>query len=602
MIPMDKPDKNTQLIQELTDSEHEPRQDVPNTFGQFLLKKGLITPQDLEQALSVQRQQGGRLGEVLISSGVLSEPEALEALAEHLRMEYWELDDLSKIDMTMARSLPEGIARRFCVLPIEEYEGRIRIVMADPVDVMAIDTVMLRLHRRILPTLCARSRIVKAIEVVYHGSQVEEARLRELVQEEDRDEDLIAEMTSLSRSDPSTDGDANDAPVVQFVDLLLRQAVKSEASDIHVEPQENDMCIRMRVDGKLRDMVPPPRKMQAAVVARLKILSQLNIAERRLPQDGRMKIGVSGRDIDVRVSAIPTIYGEKVVLRILDNAATCHDLDQLGFAEDKLHEFKQALALPHGIIIVTGPTGSGKTTTLYAALNHLKNPAENITTVEDPVEYRLEGINQIQIKPEIGLNFATCLRAILRQDPDIVLIGEIRDKETVDIAIKASLTGHLVLSTFHTNDAASAISRLSYMGIERYLLASTLNLVVAQRLVRRICERCKEPVTIQEPVLQRLGLNENQIRHATICSGKGCSACGGTGYKGRMPIFEFLSVDEDVAEMIVSEANESRIRKLAYRKGGGSLIDSGLNLVLQGKTTVEEVLSVAYMGRSVMED
>ncbi len=595
MVKLDKHDPNVPVQ---TTGQENGGGVMATTFGQFLLHKGMVTTTDLDHALAVQREKGGRLGEILISSNVLAEEQVLTHLAEHLGMDYWELDDLTSIDRTMARSLPEGIARRFCVLPVEEQDGRVRIVMADPVDVMAIDTVMLRLQRRILPTLCARSRIVKAIEMVYHGSEVEEARLRELVQEEDRDEDLLAEMTSLSKMNPATDGDVDDAPVVRFVDLLLRQAVKSEASDIHVEPEENGMTIRMRVDGKLRDMVPPPRKMQTAVVARLKILSQMNIAERRLPQDGRLKIDVSGRAIDVRVSVIPTIYGEKVVLRILDNAATCHDLDQLGFASDQLEKFKQTLSLPHGIIIVTGPTGSGKTTTLYAALNYLKDPTENITTVEDPVEYRLAGINQIQIKPEIGLDFATCLRAILRQDPDTVLIGEIRDKETVDIAIKASLTGHLVLSTFHTNDAASAISRLSYMGIERYLLASTLNLVVAQRLVRRICDRCKEPVTLPANVMDRLGVTSEQVANGCFSHGRGCGSCGGTGYKGRMPIFEFLSVDEEVAELVVAEANESRIRKMAQEKGGGNLLSSGLRLALAGETTVEEVMSVAFMGQS----
>jgi type IV pilus assembly protein PilB len=330
-------------------------------------------------------------------------------------------------------------------------------------------------------------------------------------------------------------------------------------------------------------------------VARIKILAQMNIAERRLPQDGRLRIKTSGREIDVRVSTLPTIYGEKVVLRILDAAAATHDLNRLGIEPTSLLQLKAMLARPHGIIIVTGPTGSGKSTTLYAALNYLKNPALNITTVEDPVEYRLAGINQIQVKPEIGLDFARCLRALLRQDPDILLIGEIRDKETVEIAIKASLTGHLVLSTFHTNDAPSTISRLTYMGIERYLLSSTLNLIVAQRLVRKICETCKEPVELPEEALRRMKVSREQVAGVTFYKGKGCPACSKTGYHGRLPIFEFLVVDDDIAERIVAGQNETDLRNAARSKGCGDLLESGVRAVFQGLTTADEVIRVASM-------
>ncbi|MBP7051167.1 MAG: type II/IV secretion system protein [Phycisphaerae bacterium] len=338
--------------------------------------------------------------------------------------------------------------------------------------------------------------------------------------------------------------------------------------------------------------------MHAAVIARIKILAQMNIAERRLPQDGRLRIRTSGREIDVRVSTIPTIYGEKVVMRILDTAAVSHDLNRLGIEPDAMIELKSMLSRPHGIIIVTGPTGSGKSTTLYAALNYLKNPAVNITTVEDPVEYRLAGINQIQVKPEIGLDFALSLRAILRQDPNIILIGEIRDKETVEIAIKASLTGHLVLSTFHTNDAPSAISRLAYMGIERYLLASTLNLIVAQRLVRKICENCKEPARPSDEILGRLKLDPVKNADARFHRGKGCPICGNTGYHGRLPIFEFLVVDEDIGERIIAGQSEAQIKEAVRAKGYGNLLDSGVQAVLRGLTTPEEVIRVASMGEA----
>ncbi|HEY5505288.1 MAG TPA: GspE/PulE family protein, partial [Sedimentisphaerales bacterium] len=389
----------------------------------------------------------------------------------------------------------------------------------------------------------------------------------------DQSEDERVESILEETSDAGTDNEAEatKAPVIRFVDLLLSQAVKSRASDVHIEPQEKSMMIRMRIDGILRDMVPPARNMQKAVLTRIKILSNLDIAERRLPQDGRLKIRASNRDIDVRVSTLPTIYGEKIVMRILDTAGASHSLDKLGIEPQLFAVLKNALAQPHGIMIVTGPTGSGKSTTLYACLNHLRDPTMNITTVEDPVEYRLAGINQVQVKSDINLTFAACLRSILRQDPDIVLIGEIRDKETVEIAIKASLTGHLVLSTFHTNDAPSAITRLINMGIEPYLLSSSLNLIIAQRLVRKICEKCKEPTTLSEQVLKRLKIDPARIKDAHLCRGKGCNACGNTGYHGRLPIFEFLVMDHEMRDLVTATATEAQLRAVARKKGYGGL-------------------------------
>ncbi|GAI62546.1 unnamed protein product, partial [marine sediment metagenome] len=381
-----------------------------------------------------QSKHGGRLGEILLRLEKLNHEDVTNALAEHLSMEYIRLDDTNKInniDMDIARLLPENIAKRFCLVAINEVDGKVVVVMADPLNVIAIDTITLKMKRQIKPAISSPREINRAIELVYHGSDLEEEQLRSLVEGEE--DSILSE--EAEEPDISGEEDANKAPVIRFVDLLLSQAVKSRASDIHIEPQEKSTIVRMRIDGVLRSMVPPAKRMQAAVTARIKILSQMDIAERRLPQDGRFKIKASGRDIDVRVSVIPTIYGEKVVMRILDASAIDLNLDQLGFESGSLDEFKRMLSQPHGIIIVTGPTGSGKSTTLYSALNYLKDPTKNITTVENPVEYRLAGINQIQVKPEIQLDFAKCLRAILRQDPDIVLIGEIRDKETVEIAI-----------------------------------------------------------------------------------------------------------------------------------------------------------------------
>ena len=569
-------------------------------FGELLIAKGLVNRTDLVKVLNEQRDQGGRLGEVLLRLKMLNEKDVTAALAEHFAMEYVHFDDISKIDMDVARLLPESIAKRFCLVAIGMVDDKIVVVMADPLNVIALDTVTLKLKYHIKPAISSRREIERAIELIYHGSDVEEQQLRDLVELEINTETKVKDDIFLEETVESEAGgevDANKAPVIRFVDLLLSQAVKSRASDIHVEPQENSMAVRMRIDGVLRNMVPPGKKMQAAVIARIKIISRLDIAERRLPQDGRFKMKVSGRNIDVRVSTIPTIYGEKVVMRILDASAVNHNLNQLGLEPNLLAEFESMLSRPHGIIVVTGPTGSGKSTTLYSALSYLKDPTKNITTVEDPVEYRLGGINQIQVRSEIDLSFAKCLRAILRQDPDIVLIGEIRDTETAEIAIKASLTGHLVLSTFHTNDAPSAISRLLYMGVERYLLASALNLVIAQRLVRRICEHCKEPVTLSDEVLKRLGIDPKNAGDSVFYHGRGCSTCGGTGYLGRMPIFEFLVVDEEISERIIAGDNEARIREMSRKKGYGSLFQSGVKKALQGLTTAEEIISVAFTGK-----
>jgi len=569
-------------------------------FGEFLVFKGVLTHLQLSKVVDEQRRFGGRLGEAIVRLNMMTEEQVTQALAEHLSMEYVHFDDISKINMNVARMFDEAISKRFCLVGIGEADGRIVVAMADPLNVIAIDTITLKIKRPIKVVIGSAHEIRKAIEIIYHGSDVEEQRLRELVQTEgdrfdrDADEKVESILEEAADGDNDSEEEAGKAPVIRFVDLLLSQAVKSRASDVHIEPQEKTMMIRMRIDGILRDMVPPARNMQGAVLARIKILANLNIAERRLPQDGRLKIRTSSRDIDVRVSTLPTIYGEKIVMRILDTAGTSHNIDKLGIEPELLAVLKNALNQPHGIMIVTGPTGSGKSTTLYACLNHLKDPTVNITTVEDPVEYRLAGINQVQVKPEIDLTFASCLRSILRQDPDIVLIGEIRDKETVEIAIKASLTGHLVLSTFHTNDAPSAITRLINMGIEPYLLSSSLNLVVAQRLVRKICDKCKEPATLSEQVLKRLKVDPAKLKDAKLCHGKGCPACGNTGYHGRLPIFEFLVMDHELRELVTATATESQLRAASRKKGYGGLLESGVIKMLQGLTTAEEVLGVTF--------
>lgn len=565
-------------------------------FGEWLVNKGLLTHRKLCEALAEQHQHGGRLGEVLQRLKMLDEQCVTSCLAEYLDLEYVNLENpaaIAEIDMSIAKLVPERIARRFSLVAIGQDSNEVVVAMADPLNIVAMDTVGLKIKRKVRVVVSSERGVHSAVDAIYHGSYIEEQRLRDLaelevsIQEEGSFDDLL-------EADIANEEAAAKAPVIRFVDLLLAQAVKRKASDIHIEPQEKAMVVRMRIDGMLRDMVPPSRGMQAAVITRIKILSNMDIAERRLPQDGRFKIKASDRDIDVRVSALPTIYGEKIAMRILDKKAVSHDLDKLGFDPGFSKEFKDVLKQPHGIIIVTGPTGCGKTTTLYSALNYLKDPRKNITTVENPVEYRLAGINQVQVRPEISLNFAACLRTILRQDPDIILIGEIRDRETVEIAIQASLTGHLVLSTFHTNDAAGAITRLIHMGLEPYLLVSSLSLVVAQRLVKRICTSCKEPVQLSEQLLERLQISPELAAGHTFYRGRGCAACDKTGCSGRLPIFEILRMDEAIREAVMAHAPEAKIRGLSRAAGGGSLLESGARRVLEGVTTAEEVLEATF--------
>ena len=578
---------------------HKTAQLKPKTkFGEWLVDQQAISRQCLENTLDTQKRQGCKFMEALESSGEMSAEDIAAAFSRYLGIDYVALDDVSAINVEIARQIPESMADHYNIVAIGEKEDKIVLAMEDPLDLMAKDVVASRTERKIYPVVSSPMAIQKARDAVYHGSYIEEEHLRDLVETEGSREEEFATLESeyddLAEANIDGQKEAVKAPVIRFVNLLLSQAVKSRASDIHIEPQRASMDVRMRVDGVLRNMVSPPRTMYSGVITRLKILSKMNIAERRLPQDGRFKIKAPGREIDMRVSVIPTIYGEKLVMRILDKASINHDFKVLGFEPHLLTKLESILHQPHGIIVVTGPTGSGKSTTLYSALNYLKDPKRNITTVEDPVEYRLDGINQIQVKPEIDLDFAVSLRAILRQDPDIILIGEIRDKETAEIAIKASLTGHLVLSTFHTNDAPSTLTRMAYMGIDRYLLASTLNLVIAQRLVGKICENCKEPVELDDQTCERIKIDRASIKNANFFRGKGCGLCGQTGYLGRLPIFEFLVMTPQIRKALVESKSEAQIRGMARADGYGNLLDSGVKKVLQGLTTAEEVIKTAF--------
>lgn len=567
-------------------------------LGNWLVQQGLLNEGQLHQVLESQNKNGGRIGELLIKSNLMSECDVSRAIGQFLSVEYIDLEDLTIIDFDVARKIPENIAKRLEILALRQQDDYVQVAMADPQNIVAIDTLTIKLKRQVRPLIASPKKIRHAIEYVYHGGDADQQQMKDIVDLEVQTDDpgKKTKEDAEYNGDSLTEADAQDAPVIRFVDLMLSHAIKSRASDIHIEPQEKTMTIRMRVDGILCDMVPPARKMQPAVIARIKILAEMDIAEKRLPQDGRFRIrmGKDRADIDVRISALPTIYGEKIVMRILDRGAVNHSLNSMGLDAPMLERFRRVLQLPHGIIVVTGPTGSGKSTTLYSALNELKDPRKNITTVEDPVEYRLAGINQTQVKPEINLNFGGCLRAILRQDPDIILIGEIRDKETMEIAIKASMTGHLVLSTFHTNDACSAISRFVYMGLEPYLLASSLNLILAQRLVRRVCEKCRKPVSLNHEMISRLRITPEMLQRAQFFEGAGCSNCNNTGYRGRVPIFEFLIVDGEIRQAIAEGRRENEVRALARKKGFGDLMSSGVDRLLNGLTTTEEVLRVTF--------
>jgi type IV pilus assembly protein PilB len=559
-------------------------------FGEWLIQKAWIDESILEEALELQKTEKKRLGQILVSMDIISSVECAQLLSEFFDVPYFGPEHFDDIEMDVAWKLNELVAQRYSLIAVSESEDKrvVQVAMTDPLNVLTIDTISAKLRASLEVMIIAEEEIARAIDVIYHGKDLAERELRDIVELEVETGDYEEEEEEVQEAE------ASRAPVIRFVDLMLNQAVQTGASDIHVEPQESNMDIRMRVDGQLMKMVPPSRKMQAAVTTRLKILSQMDIAERRLPQDGRFKLRAGSKAVDVRVNSLPTIYGEKIVMRILDSSTIPNNINGVGFEPKYLTIFKKILQQPHGIIVVTGPTGSGKSTTLYSALNYLKDPRKNITTVEDPVEYRLGGINQVQVRSDIGLTFASSLRAILRQDPDIVLLGEIRDRETMDIAMKAAMTGHLVLSTFHTNDAPSAISRFVFMGLEPYLLASTLNLVLAQRLVRRICDYCKRPVELDETAKKWLKLPEETIRNTTFYEGVGCPLCNDRGYAGRFPIFEFLVVDNEIRRQIIAKASELEVREAARRKGYGGLMDCGIQALLDGKTSVEELMSVVY--------
>jgi type IV pilus assembly protein PilB len=553
----------------------------PKQLGQILLEQGHITDEQLENALAEHKSTARSLGRTLIDLGYIKERDLVAALAEQVGLDFVDLSE-HQIDPMAATLLPEQLARRYRALPIGERDGKLLVAMSDPANVFALDDIRAITNRDVQPIVATASDVEQAIaKFSGMGDQVEA---------------LASEASSkLEAEDGLGDMEAavEDAPIVRLVQAIMTQAVADRASDVHIEPHERDVRVRFRVDGVLHEVMHSPKNIQNGLISRLKVMADLNIAEKRVPQDGRMSIKVGSKVLDIRLATLPTVYGEKVVLRILDKTQALLQLSDLGFEEEAFKRYQQSFRKPYGAILVTGPTGSGKSTTLYATLNILNEIDRNIITVEDPVEYRLAGANQIQVNIKAGLTFASALRSILRADPDIVLIGEIRDRETAMIAVEAALTGHLVLSTLHTNDAAAAITRLTEMEVETFLVASALDCVVAQRLARVLCERCKEGFVAEPKELLEAGLPEWRIAEVKeLFRPVGCSACANTGYRGRMGLYEVMPVTEEIERLTVERASSDHIRAVAIEQGMSTLREDGLEKAIRGTTSLQEIARV----------
>jgi len=550
-------------------------------LGQILVADGITTPEMITLALNRCQTTGERLGEALVALGAASREDVLKAVALQHNLPYLFRGELPS-PLPIVKNLSPKYLRQYLVCPITVDGGLLTVATADPLNPMITDDVRQSTGFDVKVVVSSPEAILEALDRTFDGSATPLQRIVEGV-EDDRGPEGEEDVNQLRDM-------AFEAPVVRLVNLLVENAISAEASDIHIEPFEDSLRLRYRIDGILFDQESPPRRLRDAVTSRIKLMAEMNIAERRLPQDGRIRVSLHGRRVDIRASTIPTVHGESIVLRLLDRGSVFHPLEHLGFPPDALQKFEALIQRPHGIILVTGPTGSGKTTTLYAALDKINSPDRKIITVEDPVEYQLKGVNQIPVKAKIGLTFATGLRHIVRQDPDVILIGEIRDLETVDIAIQASLTGHLVFSTLHTNDAPGAIPRLQDMGAEPYLIASVLEAVLAQRLVRRICAACRTLDTPGEADIQALGVAPPP--GVQIFKGKGCEECRGTGYRGRSGIYELFVITEDVRSLILRRASSRDIRRAAIDGGMRTLRQDGWAKACQGLTTVEEVLRV----------
>ncbi len=562
-------------------------------IADVLIDDGLLLPNQLEEAVAIQKTQGGRLLKVLTDRQFVTDQDMAFSMGRCLNVPPINLAKLTIPEEIMA-VIPREMARTNKLVPIARLNGKLFIAMADPTNVLAVDDVKRRVQLEVVPMIATEKAVNDAL-AGNHGHNG--AKMTDIMRQAAEDASTAAsgdvEVQAMKNEEIDLDrltADTEDAPVIKIVNLILMQAIKDKASDIHIEPFQRMVKLRYRIDGELIQAEAPPKALQLAITSRIKILAGLNIAERRVPQDGRFRIKVMGKEVDLRISILPTSHGEKIVIRILDKSALSGSIDQMGLDEHTLEKFKRAIDAPHGMILITGPTGSGKTTTLYSVLQELNSPMYNIVTVEDPIEYELAGINQVAVRADIGLDFSSALRSILRQDPDIVMVGEIRDNETADIAVKAALTGHQVLSTLHTNDAAGAITRLDDMGIEPFLISSSVILTCAQRLVRRVCQNCREEFVPEPEMLARVGLEPS--REAVFYHGAGCDRCKGRGFYGRMAIIEALSVSETIRRLIIKRASAAVIKNQAITEGMKTLRMTGIDKALEGVTTLEEIWRV----------
>jgi type IV pilus assembly protein PilB len=562
-------------------------------LGDLLVKERVITPEQLEKALKAQKDAGStaRLGTTLVQLGFVTDEEVTNFLSRQygvpaINLQYFE------IDPTVVKLIPEDTAKRYQILPLSRVGASLTIAMVDPTNVFAMDDIKFMTGFNIEPVVASAPAIAEAIEKAYGASGGPEENVDDLLASmEDADVELQAEQQEMDLGE--LEKSADEAPIVKLVNIIMSDAVKRGASDIHIEPYEKEYRVRFRIDGVLQNIMSPPMKLKDAITSRIKIMAKMDISEKRLPQDGRimLKMHVNGKkkQLDFRVNSLPTLWGEKVVMRLLDKENLRLDMTKLGFEPESLEKFQRAVLKPYGMVLVTGPTGSGKTNTLYSSVSLLNKPDTNIMTAEDPVEFQLHGVNQVQMKESIGLNFAAALRAFLRQDPNVILVGEIRDFETAEIAIKAALTGHLVLSTLHTNGAPETISRLMNMGIEPFLVATAVHLICAQRLIRRICVECREEVPLPPQAKIEAGYTPEEARTVKIFKGRGCSVCNNTGYKGRAGLYEVMEIDDDIRELILVGASAVELKKKAMERGMITLRRSGLVKIADGVTTLEEV-------------
>jgi type IV pilus assembly protein PilB len=573
-------------------------------IGELLLKEKRITPAQLQEALNYQKAHGGKLGYNLVKLGFVREEDVTALLSKQYGVPAINLAQFD-IDPAVIKLVPAETAQKYQIIPISRAGATLTIAMTDPTNVFAMDDIKFMTGYNVEPVVASEAAVLEAIEKYYGGGarsapaptqpstlELATRALEELPQVADGDVELLEDMQELDVA--QLERQSGEAPVIRLVNILLMSAIQKGASDIHIEPYEREFRVRFRIDGILYNVMAPPMKFRDAITSRIKIMAKLDIAEKRLPQDGRIKIRFNdngrSKEIDFRVSSLPTLFGEKIVLRLLDREKLMLDMTKLGFEAESLVKFERAILKPWGMCLVTGPTGSGKTNTLYSAISRLNTPETNIMTAEDPVEFNLPGVNQVQVRDQIGLNFAAALRSFLRQDPNIILVGEIRDFETAEIAVKAALTGHLVLSTLHTNDAPSTINRLMNMGIEPFLVASSVNLICAQRLVRRVCTHCKTPHPVPPQALVDVGFDPEQAETVIPVRGSGCEKCNNTGYKGRIGLYEVMEITDEIRELILVGASAIELRRKAAEEGMISLRQSGLRKIADGTTTIEEVV------------